>query len=116
MTTNINIDELTGPIWWPAHPEVYKGEVKVGDIVTIASVVVDKWGNPVPLEKRNGSQTHMRELQDVRVIELREDGHRRYLIAERRSPEHVRNVRPVGGMETIHIDHTQVLKVKGATA
>lgn len=113
----LNLDDLTGPIWWPAHPEIYKGEVKVGDIVTIAAIVVDSWGRSIPLEERKGSQTHIRELQDVKVIELCKDGHRRYLIVERRRPEHVRNVKWVGagpdeGLETIHIDHTQVLAVK----
>ena len=113
----LNLDDLTGPIWWPAHPEIYKGEVKVGDIVTIAAIVVDSWGRPFPLEERKGSQAHIRELQDVKVIELCKDGHRRYLIVERRRPEHVRNVKWVGagpdeGLETIHIDHTQVLAVK----
>ena len=113
----LNLDDLTGPIWWPAHPEIYKGEVKVGDIVTIVTNPTDSWGRPFPLEERKGSQTHTRELRDVRVIELCKDGHRRYLIVERRRPEHGRNVKWVGagpdeGLETIHIDHTQVLAVK----
>jgi hypothetical protein len=125
MSIKIKIEELTGPIWWPAHPEICKGEVKVGDIVTIVATVVDKWGNPVPLEKRKGSQTHVRELQDVRVVGIGEtprfrnpELRRPQLIVERRRPEHVRNVKWVGagpdqGLETIHIDHTQVLTVKG---
>ena len=116
MTIKNNIDELARLIWWPAHPEIYKGEVKVGDVVTIAAIVVDSWGRSIPLEERKDSQTHIRELQDVKVIELCKDGHRRYLIVERRRPEHVRNVKWVGagpdeGLETIHIDHTQVLAI-----